>query len=102
MLGAAVTKARCGAFDDDLEVNRGWGFNPDGTDTAPANARFARANPSDTASHGPKQLGTTPSGSKAFVTGAAAGSSSTANDLDGRTTRPLAGHHAPGRRPASG
>ena len=86
VLGTAVRTARCGAFDDDLEVNRGWAGNPDGTDTAPANARFARANPADTTSHGPKQLGTTPSGSKAFVTGAAAGASSTANDLDGRTT----------------
>ena len=96
VLGAAVTKARCGAFDDDLEVSRGWRVNPDGTDTAPASARFARANPSDTASHGPKQLGTTPSGSKAFVTGAAAGSSSTANDLDGRTT--LRSPASPSRR----
>ena len=34
----------------------------------------------------PKQLGTTTSGSKAYVTGAAAGSSSTAYDLDGRTS----------------
>ncbi len=102
VLGAAVTKARCGAFDDDLEVYRGWGLNPDGTDTAPANARFVRANPSDTASHGPKQLGTTPSGSKAFVTGAAAGSSSTANDLDGRTTLRSPAITLAGRRPASG
>ncbi len=35
VLGAAVTTARCGAFDDDLEVGRGWTVNPDGTDTAP-------------------------------------------------------------------
>ena len=86
VLGAAVRSARCGAFDDDLEVGRGWTVNPDGTDTAPASGRFVRANPAGTTSHGPKQLTTTPSGSKAFVTGAAAGSSSTANDLDGRTT----------------
>src|SRR3954447_23686062 len=39
VLGSAVTTARCGAFDDDLEVNRGWVVNPNGTDTAPANAR---------------------------------------------------------------
>ena len=38
VLGAAVTTARCGAFDDDLEVYRGWAVNPDGTDTAPADA----------------------------------------------------------------
>ncbi len=86
VLGPAVRTARCGAFDDDLEVARGWTVNPDGTDTAPASGRFVRANPAGTASHGPKQLTTTPSGSEAFVTGAAAGSSSTANDLDGRTT----------------
>ena len=86
VLGPAVRTARCGAFDDDLEVARGWTVNPDGTDTAPASGRFVRANPAGTTSHGPKQLTTTRSGSKAFVTGAAAGSSSTANDLDGRTT----------------
>ncbi|MEP6638150.1 MAG: M14 family zinc carboxypeptidase [Chloroflexota bacterium] len=86
VLGAAVQTARCGALDDDLEIGRGWTGNPDGTDTAPANARFTRSNPASTASSGPKQLGTTPSGSKAFVTGAAAGANANANDLDGRTT----------------
>ncbi len=44
-LGATVRTARCGAFDDDLEVARGWKADPDGTDTAPAAARFSRANP---------------------------------------------------------
>jgi hypothetical protein len=86
VLGATVRAARCGAFDDDLEVYRGWALNPDGNDTAPASGRFARANPASTASYGAKQLGATPSGSKGFVTGAPAGSSATANDLDGRTT----------------
>jgi len=86
VLGAAVAAARCGAFDDDLEVYRGWVLNPDGTDTAPVNARFIRADPAATSSNGPKQLGTTPSGSKGYVTGAAAGSSANANDLDGRTS----------------
>jgi carboxypeptidase T len=86
VLGAAVQKARCGALDDDLEVYRGWGFNPDGTDTAPASARFVRADPAATTSLGPKQLGTTMSGSKAFVTGAPAGTTSNAYDLDGTTT----------------
>ena len=85
VLGAAVRTARCGAFDDDLEVYRGFIVDPDHTDTA-TSGKFARANPSATSSHGAKQLGTTRSGSKAFVTGAAAGASSTANDLDGRTT----------------
>lgn len=86
VLGAAVRIARCGAFDDDLEVARGWVVNPDGTDTAAASARFRRANPAATTSSGPKQLGTTPSGASALVTGAAAGSSANANDLDGQTS----------------
>jgi hypothetical protein len=86
VLGAAVRSARCGVFDDDLEVYRGWALNPDGTDTAPVNARFVRADPAATTSAGAKQLGTTPSGTKGYVTGAAAGSSPNANDLDGRTT----------------
>jgi hypothetical protein len=34
VLGTAKRIARCGAFDDDLEVNRGWARNADGTDTA--------------------------------------------------------------------
>ena len=86
VLGATVRVARCGAFDDDLEVYRGWIGNPDGTDTAPASSRFARANPASTTSSGPKQLGTVRSGAKAFVTGASAGASASANDLDGRTS----------------
>jgi hypothetical protein len=86
VLGATVRIARCGAFDDDLEVGRGWTSNPDGTDTAPANARFVRANPASTTSSGAKQLGTVRSGSRAFVTGAASGANASSNDLDGRTT----------------
>jgi hypothetical protein len=85
VLGATVRVARCGAFDDDLEVSRGWTINPDGTDTAPS-GRFERGNPSATTSNGAKQLGTTTSGSRALVTGKAAGSSASANDLDGRTS----------------
>lgn len=84
--GAATMTARCGAFDDDLEVRRGWGLDPDGTDTAPTSARFARSNPADTAWEGPKQLGTTTSGSVALVTGSPAGASANAYDLDGRTS----------------
>jgi hypothetical protein len=86
VLGAAVRTARCGAFDDDLEVTRGWTVNPDGTDTAPANARFVRARPAATYSLGAKQLARTPSGASAFVTGASAGATANTNDLDGRTT----------------
>ncbi len=85
VLGEKVRIARCGAFDDDLEVARGWTSNPDGTDSA-TTGRFARANPESTSSSGAKQLGSVPSGSRAWVTGAAAGSSPNANDLDGRTS----------------
>jgi carboxypeptidase T len=85
VLGVTVRIARCGAFDDDLEVNRGWKVNPDGTDTATGGA-FARANPEPTTSSGAKQLGTVTSGSAALVTGASAGASANANDLDGRTS----------------
>ncbi len=86
VLGVASRIARCGAFDDDLEVARGWTVNPDGTDTAPALDRFARGDPQATASLGAKQLGTTPSGRAAFVTGLKAGPRASAYDLDGTTT----------------
>jgi hypothetical protein len=86
VLGAAVRTARCGAFDDDLEVGRGWVANPDGTDTAPAGARFVRGNPQPTSRLGPKQLGMTVSGRGALVTGWRAGSTANAYDLDGLTT----------------
>ena len=52
----AVRIARCGAFDDDLEVGRGWTANPDGTDTS-TSGKFSRANPEGTSSSGAKQLG---------------------------------------------
>lgn len=87
VLGAAVRQARCGAFDDDLEVARGWVVNPDGTDTAPASGRWARGNPAGTTTQGVTlQPTTTPSGVGALVTGLAAGTSASAYDLDGRTT----------------
>jgi carboxypeptidase T len=85
VLGQSMITARCGAFDDDVEVSKGWAANPDGTDTA-TTGRFGRVNPESTSSNGPKQLGTVASGSKAFVTGALAGSSANANDLDGSTS----------------
>ena len=84
--GATVTAARCGAYDDDMEVRRGWTVDPDGTDTAPSSGRFVRSNPAPTTWDGAKQLGTTTSGSIALVTGALAGSSANTYDLDGRTS----------------
>jgi carboxypeptidase T len=87
VLGAAVRAARCGAFDDDLEVNRGWTVNPDGTDTAPASGRWARGVPARTTSGGVTlQPGTATSGRLVFATGLAAGASAAASDLDGTTT----------------
>jgi carboxypeptidase T len=88
VLGATVATARCGPFDDDLEVWAGWTTNPGGTDTATTSGAgaFARSDPASTTSSGPKQLGSVPSGSRAFVTGSSAGSSAGAADLDGRTS----------------
>ena len=88
VLGVAVTAARCGAFDDDLEVGRGWQVNPDGTDTAGASGgRWQRADPAATTLSGAvMQRSAVPSGRSALVTGAAAGRRASANDLDGRTT----------------
>ena len=87
VVSAAVREARCGAFDDDLEVARGWTVNPDGTDTAPASARWARGNPSGTRVSGVTlQPTATPSGVAAFVTGRLAGDRPSAYDLDGLTT----------------
>ena len=87
VLGTTVRQARCGAFDDDLEVARGWTVNPDGTDTAPSSGRWARGNPTGTRAAGVTiQPTTTPSGRAALVTGLAAGAKASSHDLDGRTT----------------
>ena len=87
VLGIATRIARCGAFDDDLEVRRGWQLNADGTDTATSGV-WQRGDPQPTSTAaGKKQVGTTTSGRYAFITGVAAGASANANDLDGgRTT----------------
>jgi hypothetical protein len=87
VLGATVRDQRCGAFDDDLEVSRGWAVNPDGTDTAPATGRWVRGNPAATSSGGVAlQRDVTASGRMALVTGAPAGTSAGAYDLDGVST----------------
>lgn len=72
---------RCGALDDDYEVATGWMVDRFGTDTATAGA-FQRTNPATTS----YQKGTTPSGSRALVTGAKSGSKSSSYDLDGGVT----------------
>ena len=84
-IGAAAAVNNCGPLYDDFELNRGWARNPDGTDTATA-GQWGRTIPAPTNASGPKQLRAA-SGLRAMVTGGAAGSSATANDLDGgRTT----------------
>jgi carboxypeptidase T len=74
-------KINCGPLFDDFEVARGWTVNPGGTDAARGGA-WQRADPGATA----YQDGTPPSGRAMLVTGAAAGSSASANDLDGGPT----------------
>jgi hypothetical protein len=87
VLGSAVANARCGAFDDDFEIYRGWTVNPDGTDTAPASGRWTRGAPQRTTVGAVTlQPGTVPSGRYAYVTGLLRGTSANADDLDGRTT----------------
>jgi carboxypeptidase T len=81
------TIADCGPFYDDAEIYRGWAANPDGTDTAPENARFSRTNPEPTSYNGVRmQPDGVVSGRYAFVTGGGAGTSANSNDLDGVTT----------------
>jgi carboxypeptidase T len=86
VLGLATRIARCGIYDDDLEVYRGWRVNADATDTATAGA-WQRGDPHPTSTAaGRKQPDTVPSGRYAFITGLAAGSSANANDVDGGRT----------------
>ncbi len=71
------TTSHCGAFLDDFEISRGWKTDPLGTDTA-TDGTWERADPAKTI----RQAGTVTSGAKALVTGAAAGSTASSNDLD--------------------
>ena len=72
-------------FWDDFETDLGWTRNPNGTDTA-TTGMWERADPQDTNSSGPKQLGTTVSGNYDLVTGPLAGSSAGSYDIDGGVT----------------
>ena len=102
VLGATVRTARCGAFDDDLEVFRGWTPTPMAptrrrqTPGSPAGTRPRRP-AADPSSSGPcrRARGRT---SRAPRPASSAG----ANDLDGRTTiRSPRDRPAGGRRPAA-
>jgi hypothetical protein len=75
------TKTHCGPFFDDFEGSTGWARNPYGTDTATA-GRWERANPQGTT----YQANTTPTGSRALVTGYRAGAGPQSYDVDGGTT----------------
>ncbi len=77
----AKVQADCGPFYDDLEISRGWQVNPLGDDTATA-GRWQRADPAPTN----YQSGTAVSGRSVLVTGASAGYTSSANDVDGGRT----------------
>jgi hypothetical protein len=78
----------CGPMYDDLEIARGWTRNPLGIDTATTASRGAwtRGNPAQSWFLGPKQLGTTVSGSMALVTGTPAGAGANSYDVDGTTS----------------
>jgi hypothetical protein len=72
-------------FFDDFETNLGWTRNASGADTA-TTGLWERGDPEATDSSGPKQLGTTVSGTNDLVTARLAGGSAGANDVDGGVT----------------
>ncbi|GAA0906520.1 M28 family peptidase [Virgisporangium aurantiacum] len=73
-------------YSDTFETATGWTVNPASTDTA-TTGMWERGNPGGTSSGTTTtQLDATVSGVNALVTGAAAGASAGANDLDGGTT----------------
>jgi aminopeptidase S len=82
---AGATDPGTPVYSDTFETATGWTANPSGTDTA-TSGRFERADPAATSSGVTTQLGTTVSGVNALVTGAAAGASAGANDVDGGVT----------------
>jgi carboxypeptidase T len=83
---AGLSATHCGPLNDDFETSRGWTVNPSGTDTATKGA-WERAVPEKTSTAaGVKQRAGTPSGRHAMVTGAEAGTSANANDVDGGVT----------------
>jgi aminopeptidase S len=72
-------------YSDTFETATGWTVNAGATDTA-TSGRFERGDPAATSSGVATQLGTTVSGSYDLVTGATAGASAGANDVDAGTT----------------
>jgi carboxypeptidase T len=79
-------RQNCGPLFDDLEIDRGWRLDPDGTDTA-TSGRWHRGNPESTSVDGtPYQLGTTNDGSRDLATGSLRNGGANANDVDGGKT----------------
>jgi hypothetical protein len=72
-------------YADDFEAATGWTTNPSSTDTATV-GQWQRGDPQATSSGVALQLGTTTSGANDLVTGATAGASAGANDVDGGLT----------------
>ncbi len=72
-------------YADGFETATGWTTNPSGTDTATAGA-WERGDPAATSSGVTTQLGTAAGGTYDLVTGAAAGASAGALDVDGGVT----------------
>lgn len=72
-------------FFDDFETSQGWTTNPNGTDTA-TTGQWEVGDPQSTSYRGPKQLGTTVSGSNDLVTARLAGSGVGTHDIDGGET----------------
>ena len=86
-LSSATTEPPTGetVYSDTFETATGWTGNAGATDTA-TSGLFERGDPAATSSGVATQLGTTVSGSYDLVTGATAGASAGANDVDGGTT----------------
>jgi hypothetical protein len=72
-------------YSDNFGAATGWTGNPNGTDTA-TTGQWERGDPEATDSGGPKQLGSTVSGTNDLVTARLAGASAGANDIDGGVT----------------
>jgi aminopeptidase S len=72
-------------WSDTFETATGWTANAAATDTATA-GKFERGDPAATSSGIATQLGTAAGGTYDLVTGATAGTSAGANDVDGGTT----------------
>ncbi|MGP1675504.1 MAG: M14 family zinc carboxypeptidase, partial [Candidatus Limnocylindrales bacterium] len=79
IIGKAAT--HCGPLFDDFEISRGWKVDPLGTDATRGGA-WQRGDAAATS----YQAGSATSGRGVLVTGAAAGTSASANDVDGGPT----------------